>query len=195
MKTILTLFGSLSIAAVLPLAAQVTEKETTTDTQTNPDGSVTQTETTKTTTFTPAARKQVVTYFERYKTDPYGLPPAWVSTVKVKELPTHWHTDTMQPGFVFPKAERTYLVAPPADMVKVLPPAPTGVKYYVAGRQVVAVDPQFTVVDSITIPTISYSGKKLNIDEDDVEDLKDAREDGDDVEIEIDDDGDVDIDD
>ncbi len=196
MKKILTLFGALTLASTLPLVAQTTEKTTTTE-RTNADGSVTRTETTTTTTFTPTARKKVVTYFDRYKAEPYGLPPGWVSKVRVKEMPARWRTDNMTPGFVIPEPQRTYLYAAPSDLVELLPPAPTGVRYYFAGRNVVALDPEYTVVDSIPVPTISYllSDPKLKIDEDDLEDLKDAREDGDDVKIKIDEDGEVDIDD
>ncbi len=189
MKTISTLIGALTVAAALPLAAQVTEKKSTTETTT--DGTVTETTETTTTTFNPAARKKVTTYFEKYKSEPYGLPPAWVSKVKVKQIPAKWRTDNMTPGFVIPEAQRTYLYAAPTDLVQVLPKADDGVMYYVAGRNVVAVTKDYKVVDSIAVPSVTYAG----LDEDDREDLKDAAEDGDDVEIQVDEDGDVDVDD
>lgn len=155
MKPILTILGVAALGC-LPLTAQVTEKAT--DVTQNPDGSVTKTET-KTTTFAPEVRTKVVTYFDAYKTSPYGLPPAWVTTMKVKEIPTTWRS-SLSPGIMIAEKERPFLVAAPPDLVKVLPAPASGVRYYVAGSNVIAVDSSYRIVDSVQIPSI-----KINVDD------------------------------
>ncbi|MES2658008.1 MAG: hypothetical protein V4689_05290 [Verrucomicrobiota bacterium] len=156
MKNLTITLAALAMGTILSLQAQTTTEKTT-EVSKNPDGSVTKTET-KTTTFNPEARTKVVKYFDPYKTQQYGLPPAWSAKVKVKEVPTTWRT-TIAPGVVIAEKERSYLVEAPADLVKVLPPATTGVRYYVAGSNVVAVDSEYHVVDSVQIPSI-----KLTVD-------------------------------
>ena len=91
MRTIAKAFGAIALGTLLPLAAQVTETEETTEVQKNPDGSITETKVV-TTTFNPEARTKVVKYFETYKGERYGLPPAWVTRFKVKEIPAAWRT-------------------------------------------------------------------------------------------------------
>ena len=156
MKSILTILGVAAVSTFTVTAQTTTEK--TTDVTANPDGSMTKTET-KTTTFDPAARTKVVTYFDAYKTSPYGLPPAWVTTMKVKEIPSGWRT-RIAPGLVIAEKERPFLVAAPPDLVKVLPAPASGIRYYVAGGNVVAVDSSYRVVDSIDVPSI-----KINVDD------------------------------
>lgn len=159
MKPILTTFLVAALGG-LPLAAQTTETKKTKEVTENPDGSVTKTETkTKTTTFDPDVRTKVVTYFDAYKTSPYGLPPSWATTVKVKEIPATWRT-RISPGLVISETERPYLVAAPPDLVKVLPAPASGVRYYVAGSNVVAVDSSYRVVDSVDVPSI-----KIKVDD------------------------------
>jgi hypothetical protein len=156
MKPILTALGVAAIGCLSAVAQTTTEK--TTDVTQNPDGSVTKTET-KTTTFDPTVRTKVVTYFDAYKTSPYGLPPAWVTTMKVKEIPATWRR-SLSPGIVITEKERPFLVAAPPDLVKVLPPPASGVRYYVAGSNVVAVDSSYRVVDSVPVPSI-----KIEVDD------------------------------
>ncbi len=157
MKRITITLGALAIGSILPLLAQTTTEKTT-DITKNPDGSVTKTET-KTTTFNPEVRTKVVKYFDTYKTEKYGLPPAWVTKVKVKEVPTTWRT-TLAPGVVITEKERPYLVEAPSDLISVLPTPASGVRYYVAGSNVVAVDSSYRVVDAVQIPSI-----KLTVDD------------------------------
>jgi hypothetical protein len=156
MKSFLTIVGMATVSSLIATAQTTTEK--TTDVTANPDGSMTKTET-KTTTFDPGVRTKVVTYFDAYKTSPYGLPPAWASTVKVKEIPASWRS-SIAPGLVISERERPMLVAAPPDLVKVLPAPASGVRYYVAGSNVVAVDSGYRVVDSISIPSI-----KIDVDD------------------------------
>ncbi len=153
MKTLMTAVSVFALGSVLHVAAQAEKVEKKTDVTENSDGSVTKTETKTTTTFNPEARTKVVQYFDTYKTDPYGLPPAWVTRMKMKEIPTTWRT-TIAPGVVLAEKERSYLVDAPPELVKVLPAPGTGVRYYVAGSNVVAIDPSFRIVDSIAIPSI-----------------------------------------
>jgi hypothetical protein len=157
MKRIIATLGALALGATLPLMAETTTTQETA-TSTNADGSKTTTETT-TTTFTPEYRTKVVKYFDTYKTNPHGLPPAWASKVKVKEVPATWRA-TISPGMVIAEKERSYLVDAPPDLVEVLPPARSGVRYYVAGSNVVAVDSaSYKVVDSISIPSIKIEAE------------------------------------
>jgi hypothetical protein len=154
MKTIITTIGVLAIGGLLPLSAQVKQTEKTTDVTKNPDGSTTTTET-KTTTFTPESRTKVVRYFDTYKGNPHGLPPAWVGKMKIKEIPRNWKSSRIEPGMMLQEKERSYLVEAPQDLVEVLPSPPAGVRYYLAGSNVIAVDTNYKVVDSIQIPSIN----------------------------------------
>lgn len=156
MKLITTALAALAVATILPLHAETTTEKTT-DVTKNSDGSVTKTET-KTTSFNPEARTKVVKYFDTYKTERHGLPPAWAAKVRVKEVPTTWRT-SIAPGLVISEKERSFLVDAPDDLVTVLPPGATGVRYYIAGSNVVAVDANYRVVDVVNIPSI-----KLTVD-------------------------------
>lgn len=136
----------------LPAAA---ETEKTTEVTRNPDGSVTKTVTK--TKFDGDTRTKVVTYFDTYKSSRFGLPPEWVARVKVKEIPDGWRMTRIEPGVVIAEGHRTYLLDAPDDLVKVLPPADAGVRYYIAGSNVIAVNSNFEVVDSIQIPSIKFT--------------------------------------
>ena len=156
MKSIAHAISLVTLGCTLSLSAQTTQTEKTTDVTKNADGSVSKTETT-TTTFNPEARTKVVTYFDAYKTNPHGLPPGWVSKVKVKEIPSSWRTTRIAPGLVVTEKERPYLMEAPPELIKVLPAPAGGVRYYVAGSNVVAVDSTYKVVDSIQIPSVKYT--------------------------------------
>jgi hypothetical protein len=45
----------------------------------------------------------------------------------------------------------------PPELVKVLPAPASGVRYYLAGSNVVAVDTNYRVVDAISIPSIKIT--------------------------------------
>ena len=157
MKNITTACGVLGLGLIFPLIAQVTETTTETDVSRNADGSVTETETTTTRTFDPAVRTKTVEYFDAYKTERFGLPPAWATRIKVEEIPAAWRTTRIEPGIVVEEEHRTHLMPAPPELVKVLP-APSGdVRYYVAGSNVVAVDKTYKVVDSIQIPSVKIT--------------------------------------
>lgn len=152
----MTSIVSLFAIGMIPLVAETTTEKTT-DVTKNSDGSITKTETKTTTTFDPKVQTKVVKYFDTYKTERYGLPPAWVTKFKVKEVPAAWRTTRIAPGVVVSQKERAYLVDAPADLVSVLPTATSGVRYYVAGSNVVAVDSSYKVVDSIQIPSVKFT--------------------------------------
>ena len=144
------------MGTLLPLAAQVTETREKTKVEENADGTTTEKKTTTTTTFSPEVKTKVVKYFEPHKTAKFGLPPAWVTKVKVKEMPAAWRT-SLAPGVVITEKERAFLVDAPPDLISVLPPAPVDVHYYVAGGNVVAVDKSYKVVDTINVPSIKFT--------------------------------------
>ena len=153
MKTILKATGLALLATTWPLNAQVTEKKETKDTTEHADGSTTETTTETTRTFDPEVQTRVVKYFEPYKTQRYGLPPG--VSVSVKEIPAGWRTSRISPGMVVAEKQRSYLVAAPPELVKVLPAPRAETRYYIAGSNVVAVDKSYKVVDSIHIPSIN----------------------------------------
>ncbi|MCW1925900.1 hypothetical protein OKA05_25295 [Luteolibacter arcticus] len=159
MKTTTT--SAIALAAlgmIVPLSAQVTEKKEKTEVRENADGSTTEKHTTTTTTFNPEARTKVVKYFDTYKTERYGLPPAYVTKVRVKEIPAAWRTSVIAPGIVITEKERPYLIDAPPELIKVLPaPASSDVRYYMAGGNVVAVDKTYKVVDSIQVPSVKIT--------------------------------------
>jgi hypothetical protein len=157
MKTTRIAIAAVALGVILPLSAQVTETRKKTEVRENADGSTTETHTTTTTTFNPEARTKVVKYFDTYKTERYGLPPAYVSRVKVKEIPAAWRTTTIAPGVVITEKERPYLVEAPPELIKVLPAPTPEVRYYMAGGNVVAVDKSYRVVDSVQIPSVKIT--------------------------------------
>jgi hypothetical protein len=157
MKTTRIAIAALALGVILPVSAQVTETRKKTEVQQNADGSTTEKHTTTTTTFNPEVRTKVVKYFDTYKTERYGLPPAYVTRVKVKEIPAAWRTTTIAPGVVITEKERPYLVEAPPELIKVLPAPAPEVQYYMAGGNVVAVDKTYKVVDSIQVPSVKIT--------------------------------------
>jgi len=157
MKTTRIAIAAVALGVILPISAQVTETTKKTEVQQNADGSTTEKRTTTTTTFNPEARTKVVKYFDTYKTERYGLPPAYVSRVKVKEIPAAWRTTAIAPGIVITEKERPYLVEAPPELIKVLPAPTPDVRYYMAGGNVVAVDKTYKVVDSIQVPSVKIT--------------------------------------
>lgn len=153
-KSFITTISAIALGAVLPLTAQTTETVET-DVRANPDGSVTETETV-TTAFNPETRTRVVEYFDTHKAHPHGLPPGLAKRVVVAEAPTEWRTTRIEPGVVFEEAHRTHLVEAPPELVQVLPQREE-VRYYIAGSNVVAVDRSYKVVDSIEVPSVTFS--------------------------------------
>jgi hypothetical protein len=164
MKTFLQTCGVVTFGCLAPLAAQNTETTTKTEVTRNADGSVTQTETTTTVSFTPDVRTGVVKYFDAFRNEPFGLPPAWVNKFRVNEIPIAWRVSAVAGGVVIPETERPYLVEAPPDLVSVLPAPLAGIRYFVAGSNVVAVDRNYKVVDSVQIPTIRFTAPVRSVE-------------------------------
>jgi hypothetical protein len=160
MKSFLKLTGLAVASLAWPLTAQVTETTETTETTEHEDGSTTETTTETTRTFEPEVEKRVVRYFEPYKTERYGLPPTIVTNVKVDEIPVAWRGSGLRTGVVIAEKQRPYLIAPPPELVKVLPAPRSGVRYYVAGSNVVAVDKEYRIVDTVHVPSIKFTVEK-----------------------------------
>ena len=74
----------------------------------------------------------------------------------MKEIPAGWRTTRIAPGLVVQEKERPYLVEAPAELIDVLPPSTGGVRYYVAGSNVVAMDSTYKIVDSVHIPSVKF---------------------------------------
>ncbi len=153
-KTFITTISAIALGAVLPLSAQVTET-TETEVRANADGSVTETETT-TTAFNPEVQTKVVEYFETQKAHPHGLPPGLAKKVRIEEVPTAWRSTRIEPGVVVEEEYRTHLVEAPPELVQILPQREE-VRYYIAGSNVVAVDNTYKVVDSIEVPSVTFT--------------------------------------
>ena len=147
MKTTRIALVAVALGAILPVSAQVTETRKKTEVRENADGSTTEKHTTTTTTFNPEVRTKVTKYFDTYKTERYGLPPAYVQRIKVKEIPAAWRTSVIAPGVVITEKERPFLTEAPPELIKVLPAPTPETRYYMAGGNVVAVDREYKVVD------------------------------------------------
>ncbi len=103
------------------------------------------------------ARLKVVQYFDTYLTNSLGLPPSCAAAIKLEEIPASWTTAGIRMGKVLQASERPALVEAPAELVRILPTGQPKVRYFLAGTNLVAVDPGYKVVDSIRIPTVSLS--------------------------------------
>ena len=160
MKPSITLVSTIFLACLIPATAEEKRHEKgtekTIETTQNADGSVTRTET----TFTPDSRGKIEKFFDSFKTHRHGLPPGWEGKIRVKDMPMAWRSERIKPGLVIQGNEREYLVAAPPELIKVLPEPTTGVRYYVAGSNVIAVDSNYRVVDSVQIPSIQFTDEK-----------------------------------
>jgi hypothetical protein len=105
--------------------------------------------------FNSHARSKVVQYFDTFRADPMGLPPACAARIKSKEIPAPWENSGIAPGVVVSESERSALVEAPAELVKVLSTrSQDDVRYYLAGSNLVATTAAFKVLDSVRIPTV-----------------------------------------
>ncbi len=186
MKSIVKTCCLATLGSILPLVAQVSQTTETTESSRSAGG-VTDTTTTTTTSFNPEVRTKVVTYFDGYKANPHGLPPGYATKIQVKQIPSGWRTSRIAPGVVVTEAQRSYLVDVPPDLVGVLPAPTAGIRYYVAGSNVVAVDASYRIVDSVQIPSIKYSEDedKVEIEEKNGNTTTKTEIDKDDGEVEV----------
>ena len=117
----------------------------------NADGSITET----TRTFTPEVRQGVVTYFEPYATDQYGLPVTIAERINIEKTPAAWRTAQIPAGTVITEEYRPLLVPAPEKLVSIFPEN-DAYSYYIAGGNVVVIDEGYHVVDSIRIPSVHF---------------------------------------
>lgn len=101
-------------------------------------------------------RTKVVQYFDTYQTDPLGLPEGCAARIG-KAVPAGWTAAGIRRGSVIGAEERQALVDIPAELVRMLPADGSTVRYYLAGSQLVAVDANYKVLDTIPIPTVRIS--------------------------------------
>ena len=108
--------------------------------------------------FNSYARTKIVQYFDTYRADPLGLPPGWTKGIQVKNIPAAWANSWLAPGAVVAASEQTYLMAAPVELIRMLPTHSQDLRYYMAGCNLVAVDPNYKIVDSVHIPTVRLLG-------------------------------------
>ena len=104
-------------------------------------------------------RMKVLQYFDTFRSDPMGLPAGWAAKIMVNNIPAEWTKSPLAAGIVVQESDRGYLLGPPPELVRVLPASRQDLRYYVAGCNLVAVDPNFKVVDSVRIPSIILIGR------------------------------------
>jgi len=121
-----------------------------TDSSSETTRSGTSSTTTSSVSFNPEVRTKVVKFFDNDKAE------TWSGKIKMKSVPAGWRT-TISPGMVIAEKERTLLVEAPPELVQVLPAPTAGIRYYVAGSNIVAVDSSYRVVDAINVPSIKVT--------------------------------------
>ncbi|RYG93771.1 MAG: hypothetical protein EON58_17660, partial [Alphaproteobacteria bacterium] len=152
MKVLFNLFSIASLACMASLALGHIDLTTTSNGRARPE--VKPTVRTEAVPQGTHARSKVVQYFSTYQMDPLGLPPDCLSGMGENQFLQQWETVGFGPGVVIPEADRDALIGIPAELLNVLPISDEGIRYYLAGNQVVAVDSGFKVVDAIPIPTV-----------------------------------------
>ncbi|MES2922388.1 MAG: hypothetical protein V4819_12620 [Verrucomicrobiota bacterium] len=106
------------------------------------------------------ARSKVLRYFDTYRGEPMGLPPASAASVKLGEIPAAWMNSSIRTGVVVQESDRSALVEAPAQLVRVLPAQSGAVRYYLAGSNLVTVNENYKVLDSVRIPTVRLPGNE-----------------------------------
>ncbi|MEO5715196.1 MAG: hypothetical protein ABIT37_17085 [Luteolibacter sp.] len=105
--------------------------------------------------FNEHARSKVVQYFDTYRSEPYGLPPACAAKVRTGRIPGGWAEQGMAAGTVVPQGEREFLTEVPVELVRVLAAqSEVKVRFYLAGASLVALDAGGKVLDVVRIPTV-----------------------------------------
>lgn len=107
--------------------------------------------------FNPHARAKAVQYFDTYRAEPYGLPPGCAALINPIDDPALAANIGISVGKIVKENERTFLLNAPAELVRVFPPQPQGVRYCVAGNHLIVVDGNCRVLDAVRIPTIHLS--------------------------------------
>ena len=150
MKAFLNVCCALGLSSLLLFAAKNLEATAAPEVARSTTGSV---------AFDSYARTKIVQYLDTYRTDPMGLPPGWTVSIQVNEIPAAWCRSRIAAGLVVSASERTYLMAAPAELIRMMPTDSQHLRYYIAGCNMVAVDQKYKIVDSLNIPTIRLLGE------------------------------------
>ena len=150
MKALLNVCCALGLSSLLLVGARNLEATAAPEVARSITGSV---------VFDSYARTKIVQYFDTYRTDPMGLPPGWTVDLQVNEIPAAWWRSRIAAGLVVGASERTYLMAAPTELVRMMPTHSQSLRYYLAGCHLVALDHNYKVVDSVNIPTIRLLGE------------------------------------
>lgn len=154
MKAILNICCAASFACVLWLATSDFIPSSPAAVASNPAGSGRGIAPRKAAAFSSHVRSKVVQYFDTYRNDPLGLPAASSASIEAGEIPAAWIASGIRAGVVVQASERSALVEVPTEVVRILPARQPSIRYFLAGSNLVAVDPGYKVVDSIEIPTV-----------------------------------------
>ncbi|GAA5117804.1 hypothetical protein JIN84_16870 [Luteolibacter yonseiensis] len=155
MNAILNFCCVLSVVCLLSMIAGNSGGDSVTTVDAKPSETVNRPTALRAVLFNSHARTKAVQYFDTYRTEPYGLPPSCVATRNPMELPMDKiHIRT---GEVVRENERACLLDAPDELTRMFPVQPEGVRYCVAGNQLVVVDDKCRVLDAIRIPTIRPS--------------------------------------
>jgi hypothetical protein len=106
-------------------------------------------------TFSPHVRSKVAQYFDTYRSELNGLPPSCVSATHGLHIPPTWLRSWLPIGTQILENERQALIEVPSELQKSLTAhSHKTIHYFLAGKNLVALDDRSKVVDSIWIPTI-----------------------------------------
>ncbi len=158
MNALLNLFSAVSFVCVVSLGTRNSETSTSPEVSEKTAASVTRPASAPAVVFNSHARSKVVQYFDTFRSDTQGLPPALAGKIGMNEIPTSWQTSRISPGVVIRETERSLLVDVPQELVRVFSTHPQDFRYCMAGSNLVAVDKRYKIMDSIRIPTIRLSG-------------------------------------
>ena len=110
--------------------------------------------------FNAHVRSKVVQYFDTYRSAPFGLPPGCAVRVD-DQMPMGWENPGIASGRVIPDSDRAFLMGVPIELVRMLAThSKTEVRYYLAGRSLVAVDSSYKVLDTVGIPTVRMGDER-----------------------------------
>lgn len=135
------------VASEMGLSPSLKERTSDSPTGQTPKGS--------TLTFSPHVRSKVAQYFDTYRTELNGLPPSCVSGNYARQIPPTWLRSWLPVGTRIEEQDRQALIDVPAELQKSLTAhSHKTIHYFLAGKNLVALDDRYRLMDSIWIPTI-----------------------------------------
>lgn len=157
MNAILNFCCVLSVVCLFSLIAGNVRDEQGTVTEVKSQMAESRREPVQPTLFNSHARAKAVQYFDTFRAEPYGLPPACFAMMNPMENPALIANIGINVGQMVKENERVGLLDAPSELVRVFPAQPQGVRYCLAGNHLVVVDGNCRVLDSVRIPTIHLS--------------------------------------